>query len=333
MSGPNEDGYKFIILGGRMEHILYLCRVMAKFQVNILGCGSATPTIRHQPSCQVIDFRDKLFMVDCGEGAQLQFRKMGLKFSRLNHIFISHLHGDHMFGLPGLLSTMALHEVSGSVTIHIFREGAELLKVWMDYFNRNSPFEIIYDVIEVGERRVVYEDSGITVETFPLYHRTPCTGYIFREKAKLRHIKGDMVKFHNVPVWQMQGLKEGGDFVKEDGTVIPNELLTSPADPCVSYAYCSDTMFDMRVADDTKGIDTIYHEATYDDSLEVKARERGHSTARQAACIAKAAGAKHLIIGHFSKRYQSEAQLLKEASEEFDDVVVADEGLRIELLK
>ena len=113
---------------------------MAKFQVSILGCGSATPTARHQPSCQVVDFRDKLYMIDCGEGAQLQFRRMGLKFSRLNHIFISHLHGDHMFGLPGLLSTMALHEVTGSVTIHIFKEGARLLKEWMDYFNRNAPF-------------------------------------------------------------------------------------------------------------------------------------------------------------------------------------------------
>ena len=149
---------------------------MAKFQINILGCGSATPTARHQPSCQVVNFRDKLFMIDCGEGAQSQFRCMGLKFSRLNHIFISHLHGDHLFGLPGLLSTMALHEVSGSVTIHIFRDGARLMKEWMDFFNRNSPFEIIYDVIEEGERRIVYEDGGLTVETFPLYHRTPLHG-------------------------------------------------------------------------------------------------------------------------------------------------------------
>ncbi len=311
---------------------MYLCGVMAKFQVNILGCGSATPTMRHQPSCQVIDFRDKLFMVDCGEGAQLQFRKMGLKFSRLNHIFISHLHGDHMFGLPGLLSTMALHEVSGSVTIHIFKDGAELLKQWMDYFNRNSPFEIIYDVIEEGERRVVYEDSGLTVETFPLYHRTPCTGFMFKEKPKLRHINGEMVKFHNVPVWQMQALKEGQDFVKEDGTVIPNAYLTTDPESSVSYAYCSDTMFDLRVAADVNGVDTIYHEATYDDSLAAKARERGHSTARQAAEIAKAAGAQRLIIGHFSKRYLNEDILLAEAKEVFDNVIVANEGLRIELL-
>ncbi|MDE5826768.1 MAG: ribonuclease Z [Duncaniella sp.] len=304
---------------------------MAKFQVNILGCGSATPTARHQPSCQVVDFRDKLFIIDCGEGAQGQFRRMGLKFSRLNHIFISHLHGDHLFGLPGLLSTMALHEVTGSVTIHIFRDGARLMKEWMDFFNRNSPFEIIYDIIEEGERRVVYEDSGLTVETFPLYHRTPCNGYIFREKPKLRHLKGDAVKFHGIPVSQMKAIKEGADFVKPDGSVVPNAMLTTDADPSVSYAYCSDTMMDLRVAADIRGVDTVYHEATYDDSLSVQARERGHSTAREAGRIAREAGAKRLIIGHFSKRYNSEEILLREASEEFPEVIVANEGLRIDL--
>ena len=304
---------------------------MAKFQVNILGCGSATPTARHQPSCQVVDFRDKLFMIDCGEGAQGQFRRMGLKFSRLNHIFISHLHGDHLFGLPGLLSTMALHEVTGSVTIHIFRDGARLMKEWMDFFNRNSPFEIIYDVIEEGEHRVVYEDGGLTVETFPLYHRTPCNGYIFREKPKLRHLKGDAVKFHGIPVSQMKAIKEGADFVKPDGTVVPNAMLTTDADPSVSYAYCSDTMMELRVAADIRGVDTVYHEATYDDSLAAQARERGHSTAREAGRIAREAGAKRLIIGHFSKRYNSEEILLREASEEFPEVIVANEGLRIDL--
>ncbi|WP_297067654.1 ribonuclease Z [uncultured Duncaniella sp.] len=304
---------------------------MAKFQVNILGCGSATPTARHQPSCQVVDFRDKLFMIDCGEGAQLMFRRLGLKFSRLNHIFISHLHGDHLFGLPGLLSTMALHQISGSVTVHIFRDGARLMKEWMDFFNRNSPFEIIYDIIEEGERRIVYEDSGLTIETFPLYHRTPCSGFIFREKPKQRHLRGDAVKFHNVPVSQIKNIKDGADYVKEDGTVIPNIMLTTDADPSMSYAYCSDTMMDKRVAKDIEGVDTVYHEATYDDSLEATARERGHSTARQAALIATAAGAKRLIIGHFSKRYNSEEILLKEASEEFQDVIVANEGLRVDL--
>lgn len=314
------------------EDFEYLCKDMAKFQINILGCGSATPSARHQPSCQVVDFRDKLFMIDCGEGAQSWFRRMGLKFSRLGHIFISHLHGDHVFGLPGLLSTMSLHDVQGTVTIHIFKEGAELLKSWMDFFNRQSSFEIIYDIIEPGERRVIYEDSGLTVETFPLYHRIPCTGFIFREKPKARHLRGDMVKFLGIPVSQLQGIKNGADYVKPDGTIVPNDRLTTPPDPSVSYAYCSDTMYDKRIARDVAGVDTIYHEATYHSSLEATARERGHSTSLQAAVTARDAGASRLIIGHFSKRYvQGEQPLLEEAVAVFPATVLANEGLRIDL--
>ena len=304
------------------------------FQVNILGCGSATPTYRHQPSCQVVDFRDKLFMIDCGEGAQGQFRKMGLKFSRLRHIFISHLHGDHMFGLPGLLSTMALHEVQGTVTIHIFKKGAELLDNWMRFFNGESPLKIEYDILEPGERRVVYEDQGLIVRTFPLYHRIPCAGFFFQEKPKLPHLKGDMVKFLQIPVFQLPSIKQGADYVKPDGTVVPNSVLTTPADPSMSYAYCSDTMFNPRVASDVEGVDTLYHEATYDSSMAVMAKERGHSTAAQAAEIASLAHAKRLIIGHFSKRYnKDESILLDEARAIFPNTILADEGLKIDLEK
>lgn len=305
---------------------------MAKFQVNILGCGSATPTRRHQPSCQVVDFRDKLFMIDCGEGAQRQFRMMGLKFSRLRHIFISHLHGDHLFGLPGLLSTMDLHQEEGTVTIHIFPDGARLLRDWLGYFCHGGGMKIEYDIITPGERRIIYEDHALTVETFPLYHRTDCTGFIFREKPKPRHINGEMARFYNVPLYMMQRLRDGEDYVTPKGETIPNARLTSDPDPAVSYAYCSDTAFDPRVADSVRGVDTVYHEATYDDSLTATAAERGHSTARQAARIAALAGAKRLIIGHFSKRYNSEEILLAQAREEFPAVTLADEGLRVDLL-
>jgi len=304
---------------------------MAKFSVNILGCSSATQSARHSQSCQVVDFRDKLFMIDCGEGAQGQFRRMGLKFSRLAHIFISHLHGDHFFGLPGLLSTMALHDVQGTVTVHLFSEGARLLDDWMKFFNRTAPFEIIYDIIEPGSRRVVYEDQGLTVSTFPLYHRVDCTGFMFREKQGLRHLRGDMVKYHNIPVSQLKGIKEGADFVKPDGTVIPNAALTTPADPALSYAYCSDTMADSRIIPDIMGVHTLYHEATYGDEYASLARERGHSTARQAAETARAVGASQLILGHFSKRYarEGEERLLAEAREVFPNTILADEGMCI----
>lgn len=305
--------------------------IMANFQVNILGCGSATPSMRHMPACQVIDFRDRLFMVDCGEGAQLQMMKQRLKFSRLSHIFISHLHGDHFLGLPGLLSTLALHEKGGTLTIHTFAEGARILQEIMAVFCRETSFEIKYNIIEVG-RNVIFEDHAITVETFPLYHRVPCVGFKFTEKPKARHLKGDMIKFFNIPVSRLQDIREGADYVTDDGTVIENARLTTDADPSVSYAYCSDTMFDERVAQDVKGVDLLYHESTYADDFAHKAAPRGHSTAREAGRIARIAGVGRLVLGHYSKAYDSDEPFLKEASEEFPNVITANEGLKIDLL-
>lgn len=305
---------------------------MAQFQINILGCGSATPTPRHNPSCQVVDFRDNLLMIDCGEGAQSMMRRMKLRFSRLNHIFISHLHGDHCFGLPGLLSTMGLHERTGTVTVHMPAQGLEAMKSFTDFFCRESPFDIVYDPIE-GTGGTVLDTPSLTVEAFPLYHRVPCYGYIFREKPKQRHLRGDMVKFYDIPVAQLHAIKEGADYVCPDGTVIDNRRLTTDADPAMSYAYCSDTMFDERVAQAVKGVDVLYHEATYHSSLEHLARERGHSSAAQAARIAAMAGAKRLIIGHYSKRYVEVDELLADARQHFDNVTAADEGLRIDLIK
>lgn len=304
---------------------------MARFQVNILGCGSATPSLRHQPSCQVIDFRDKLFMVDCGEGAQLQMRRMRLKFSRLGHIFISHLHGDHCFGLPGLLSTLSLHELSGTITVHVFEEGVKMFQNILDFFCKERTVEIKFNIIK-PETAVIYEDDAIEISTFPLYHRIPCVGFIFREKPKMKNLRGDMAKFYNIPIKQLHAIKNGADFVTEDGTIVINDRLTIPAPPSVSYAYCSDTVFDARVAESVKGVDVIYHEATYDDESASKARPRGHSTAREAARIASMAGAKKLIIGHYSKSYVTEETHLAQAKEEFENVIVANEGLRVELL-
>jgi len=304
---------------------------MADFKVNILGCGSATPSLRHMPSCQVIDYRDKLMMVDCGEGAQLAMRRMSLKYSRLNNIFISHLHGDHCLGLPGLLSTMALHDVEGSVTVHTFAEGAELFSRMMDFFCRERSYELRFNIIK-PERAIVYEDKSLTVETFPLYHRVPCVGYIFREKPKLRHLNREMVDFYNVPIAMRHAIKEGSDFVTPDGTIIANDRLTTPAEPSRSYAYCSDTIYDPRIAKAIKDIDVLYHEATYDDTKIEKAHQRGHSTAGEAAKAALQAGAKRLILGHFSKSYTDEAIHLADAQRIFPDTIIANEGLTIDII-
>ena len=305
---------------------------MANFSVYYLGCGSASPSERHLPSCQVVDFRDKLYMIDCGEGAQLQFRRNRLKFSRLSHIFISHLHGDHFLGLPGLLSTMSMHEVEGTITVHAFPEGLDILRKIMDVFCAEQTYNLVYSPID-HKGGVVLDDKAITVEAFPLYHRVPAVGFIFREKPKPRRIIGDMVEYYNVPVYQRAKLKEGADFITPEGLVVENHRLTLDPLPSGSYAYCSDTKADARVAESVKGVDTLYHEATYLEDNRHKAGARGHSTAAEAGEIATLAGAKRLVLGHYSRSYNDDAAFAAEAATTFHgDVVAAYEGLKIDII-
>lgn len=196
----------------------YLNR-MPRFELNILGCGSATSTLRHLPTSQVLNVRDNVMMIDCGEGAQLEMRRRKLKFARLTNIFISHLHGDHCFGLPGLLSTLALLQKSSSVTVHIFEDGAEMFRSMMDYFCRDRCYELRFNVI-TKEPRVIYEDSAITVRTFPLRHRVPAVGFVFEEKAKMRHVNPEAVRAFEVPQHFMNSLRQGMDYVTPAGVVI-----------------------------------------------------------------------------------------------------------------
>lgn len=303
---------------------------MTRLELNILGCGSATSTLRHLPSCQVLNVRDRLFMIDCGEGAQLEMRRMRLKFSRLNHIFISHLHGDHFFGLPGLLSTLSLLGKTGTLTIHTFADGKRLLEDWIDYFSRERSFNLEYNVIGTTSG-VIYEDDAIIVRSFPLRHRVPCVGFRFDEKPKLRHINPDALLKYNVPRYVINSLRLGMDYETPDGSVIPNGLLTQPADPCRSYAYCSDTMPSPRVRKAVDGVDWLYHESTYGDDCARQARNRYHSTARQAAILAREAGVKNLILGHYSSRYEDENPLLAQAREEFPSTILSNEQLCIDL--
>ena len=304
---------------------------MSNFQVTVLGCGSAAPTLRHYPSCQVVRYGNILMMVDCGEGAQVQMRRFGLPYAKLKHIFISHLHGDHFLGLPGLLSTMALHNVEGSVTVHTFAEGVDILKRIMALFCHETSFKIHYNVIDPGKTGVIWENATMQVETLPLYHRVPCVGFIFREKPKGRHINGPMAKFHNVPNYRMEALRAGEDFETPDGRIIPNSILTTDPTPARSYAYCSDTAYDTRVAEAVKSVDVIYHESTYADDNAAKARQRGHSTAREAAGIAALAGAKVLVMGHYSKTYTDNNVFRAEASEVFEQSYAVTEGTIIDV--
>ena len=236
---------------------------MEKFDLHILGCGSALPTTRHFSTSQVLNVREKLFMIDCGEGAQLQFRKARLKFSRLNHIFISHLHGDHCFGLPGLVSTLNL--LGRTADLHVYSPTG-LQKVFgplMEFFNRQMSYQIIYHEFDAGKPAIVYEDRSVTVTTIPLRHRMPCSGFLFAEKPGLRHIVRTAVDFYKVPVYELNRIKAGYDYETPDGTIVPNRLLTTSPDVPRTYAYCSDTAYTPAVAEQVKGVDMLFYQPPY----------------------------------------------------------------------
>lgn len=304
---------------------------MEKFEIDILGCGSATPTTRHNPSSQVINVRDKLFMIDCGEGTQLQLRRSKLRFGRLNRIFISHLHGDHCFGLIGLISTLGLLGRTGDLVIHSVAGLEEILRPEIDFFCKDNPFRVRVETFDPKKSEIIYEDRSVTVKTIPLKHRVPCAGFLFQEKQKEAHLISDLIKFYNIPIKELAKIKQGADFVTEEGNVIPNGRLTIPATSARSYAYCSDTAYDERITPIIEGVDLLYHEATFANSDAARAKQTGHSTARQAAEIAKRANVKRLMLGHFSARYTDNQILLDEAKEIFGNTILANEGLREKL--
>ncbi|MCH5227108.1 MAG: ribonuclease Z [Muribaculaceae bacterium] len=300
---------------------------MSNFTVHSLGCGSAKPSLLHQPSCTVVDHRGTLYMIDCGEGAQLAFMRQRLSFSKLRHIFITHLHGDHVLGLPGLISTLDLHNIGGELTIHTFPEGARQLKQIIDYFCKEKSFNLNFNIIK-PEEAIILDNKSLSVRTIPLKHRVPTVGFVFEEKPKQRHINPEMTTFHEVPVAMMKRIKEGEDFIKPDGRVISNKMLTTDADPSYSYAHIGDTGYMPEIAHKIGPVDLLFHETTYLDDREADARERGHSTARQAAMVARDAGAKRLLTGHYSSRYKDDIGFLKEAQEVFPNVILNREGLR-----
>ena len=300
---------------------------MEKFELHILGCGSALPTTRHFPTSQIVNVRDKLFMIDCGEGAQLQFRKSHLKFSRLNHIFISHLHGDHCFGLLGLISTLNLLGRTAELHIHSPKGLETLLTPMLDFFNRQMTYKVLFHEFDTKEPMQIYEDRSLTVTTIPLRHRMPCCGFLFAEKRCPNHIIREMVDFYQVPVYELNRIKNGADYVTPEGKTVSNNLLTRPSAPSRSYAYCSDTIYLSSIVEQIKGVDLLFHEATFANEDAPRAKETFHTTAAQAAEIARRAEVKKLLIGHFSARYEDENILLQEASAIFPDTQLAKETL------
>ena len=307
---------------------------MDKFGVKILGCGSAKPTLRHLPSSQVVDFRGNLFLVDCGEGTQRSLLKWHVPQARIGHIFLSHLHADHCLGLVGLISTLGLGQRQGTVVIHAEPDFERVFGPQFDYFCPELSMELKFQPHTTVRSTVIYEDDSLIVRTIPLRHRVPTAGFLFEEKPRLRHLNIERANSLGVPVALFNAIKAGADWEMPDGRVIPNaELTTDPAPPR-KYAYVSDTTCTESVLPLIAGADLLYHEATYLDCDREKAEQRGHTTALQAATIARKAGVKKLVIGHFSSRFHhpdAEQLLLDEARSVFPDTVLANEGLDLEL--
>lgn len=300
---------------------------MSDFNIHILGCGSALPTKRRAPSAQVVDSRGKLYMIDCGENTQARLREARLGFSRLTHVFISHLHGDHCFGLPGLLSTLGLLGRVGDLVVHGPRGIEEFLEPFFRLFFKGMTYEVRIETVDPRERALVMEDHSTRVWSLPLKHRVPCCGYLFEEKPREAHIIREMIDFYHVPVKRIAEIKRGADFVTPEGVVVPNARLTRPADPPRRYAYCSDTAYAPAIIPWIEGVDLLYHEATFAEEDAARARETFHSTAREAAMIARDAGVKRLLIGHYSARYEDVTRLRDEARAIFPETYLSDEGM------
>lgn len=304
---------------------------MEPFKVHILGCGSALPTLKHNASSQIIEVRNRIFMVDCGEGAQKQLRKTHIHFAKLRSIFITHLHGDHCFGLLGLLSTLGMLGRTAPLKVFAPKEYEQLFKLQLDFFMSGMEYNVEFVPVDTTQSKIIYEDKGVTVETVPLEHRVPCCGYIFREKPMLPHILRDMIDYYDIPVSQINNIKNGADWTTPEGKVIANARLVTPADPVRSYAYCSDTRYMPCLHEKVKGVTALYHESTYSTDNEDRAKLYYHSTARQAAMVAKEAGVGKLLLGHYSARYENTQVLLKEAKEVFENSFLTNEGATFDI--
>lgn len=299
--------------------------------MHILGCGSALPTLQHNASSQIVELREKLFMIDCGEGTQIQLRRSRIHFSKIIAVFISHLHGDHCFGLPGMISTFGM--TGRTAPLHIYAPAAfePILDQTLSFFCQGLEFKVVFHAVDTTQNKVVYEDRSLTVETIPLQHRIDCCGYLFREKPILPHIRRDMIDFYKIPISQINNIKAGADWVTAEGEVIANSRLTTPAEPARSYAYCSDTRYIKTLHELVKGVSTLYHESTYSAEDAERARLYWHSTSQDAAKVARDASVGKLLLGHFSARYNNESQLLEEAKEIFPNSYLTCEGATFDI--
>lgn len=283
--------------------------------------------MRHYASAQVVELRGKQFLVDCGEGTQMQLRRSRIRFTKIGAVFITHLHGDHCFGLMGIISTFGLLGRTAPLHIYAPKDLGPMLDAQLRLFCQHLDYEVTFHAVDTECQQVVYEDRSLTVETLPLEHRMPCCGYLFREKQPLPHIRRDMIDFYQIPVSQINNIKAGADWISPEGEIVENSRLVTAADAPRSYAYCSDTRYIPTLYKRILGVSTLFHESTYGEDNLLRAEKYYHSTARQAALVARDAGVSQLLLGHFSSRYEDENVLLCEARKVFPNTFLTDEQL------
>lgn len=298
-------------------------------KLTILGCYAATPRSFTNPTSQVLEIKNHLFLIDCGEGTQVQLRRNKVKFSKIKHVFISHLHGDHFYGLVGLVSTFRLLNRDKELHIYGPKGVKEIITLQLKLANSWTNYPLIFHELSSKEPEVLFEDEKVQVSTIPLKHRVYTNGYLFQEKVGDRKLLINEAVKYNIDVTLYKSLKKGKDVVSEDGELIPNHLVTADPPPPKSYAFCSDTVYDPEIVPIIKGCTALYHESTFLDDQEELAFPTKHSTARQAASIARAAKVKTLILGHYSTRYSDIELFRTEASSIFEKIILADDGKEI----
>ena len=296
---------------------------MLPFNLTILGCSSATPTSERNPTAQLLSHGDKLCLIDCGEGTQVSLRRMHIHFQRIKHIFISHLHGDHFYGLIGLISSM--HLLGRTKPLHVY--GPPMLKEILDLQLLASQTTLIYSLefhpTQAERPEVIFEDEHLTISSFPLLHRIATTGFLFKEKPYERRMRKDMLELLKIPVHLIPKLRAGEDYVAPDGTVHTNQSITIESPLPRTYAFCSDTAYFEEIIPEIKGASLLYHETTFMNDRITSATDKFHSTTGQAATIALKAGVKKLLIGHYSARYDDLQPLLEEARSVFPETELA----------
>ena len=303
------------------------------FKLTILGCNSAVPSLERHPTAQLLNANERFFLIDCGEGTQVRLRKYQLSFQRINHIFISHLHGDHYFGLIGLISSMHLLGRNKDLHIYAHQELKAIIDLQLEASNTELNYPLFFHPISETNEQVLYEDEKISVSNVILNHSIKCSGFIFKEKKSKRRISKDKIEKYNISFDKYNGIKEGADWIADNGDVIKNKEITTKNSPAHSYAFCTDTLYDEALVEKIKGVDLLYHEATFKKELSERAKETGHSTTFDAATIARKAVVKHLMIGHFSQRYRNLDELLVEAKEFFENTHLAESGLVLDFNK